>query len=181
MRILLTSGHCQKLDSLFPETVLAVRRLGQADTDAVIKHFCRLDEFDRYTRFFAAASETGIDSIVRRFDWSRTLAVGAFDSHRLIGIAELGWDEGKPPTTAEIAMSVDRKFRNLGLASWLVEEVFDLGRLYGVEKVFATWIGGNDAVGRIMRNIGARAWADGSTWRGEASLDAMPLPPVMDP
>ena len=67
-------------------------------------------------------------------------------------------------------MSVDTKYRKLGLASWLVEEVCKLGRQCGVENVYATWMGENDAVSRIMRNIGASIWLDGSAWRGECRL-----------
>ena len=150
--------------------MFTIRRLGRKDTKKLIEHFQRLGDYDRYKRFFAAVSDIGIETITRRFDWGRSLLVGAFNGELLVGVAELGWGSGEAPTTAEIAMSVDEIYRNRGLASFLVGRVCSLGKTYGVEQVYATWVNGNDAVDRIMKGIGATTRREGSSWRGEGSL-----------
>jgi len=154
------------------------RPLTAQDKGRLTDHFRRMNEVDRYTRFFSAVSDDGIANIVDGFDWTRMLAVGAFRDDLLIGVAELGWEAHSPPMRAELAMSVDRAFRNLGLATWLIEDVCKLGQDQGIREIYATWVGGNDAVGRIMNRFNARVGLDSSVCRGEIDLcaDRSPFP-----
>ena len=117
---------------------ILARPLGIEDSGRLIAHFQRMNELDRYTRFFSAVSDDGIENFVHGFDWTRMLAVGAFKGNRLIGIAEVGWEANKPPSRAELAMSVDREYRNLGLATWLIKDVCKLGWTQGVREIYAT-------------------------------------------
>lgn len=149
---------------------ILARPLGEHDCGRLIAHFRRMNDVDRYTRFFSAVSDDGIANIVHGFTWSRMLAVGAFKNNRLIGVAELGWEANNPQTRAELAMSVDREFRNLGLATWLIRDVCKLGWEQGVREIYATWVGGNDAVGRIMNRFNARLGLDNTVCRGEFDL-----------
>ena len=60
------------------------------------------------------------------------------------------------------------------MASWLVNELFRWGAAIGVQNVHASWVGGNDAVGRIMREYGAEIWLSGNHWRGKVPLLSLP-------
>ncbi|MFT7573465.1 MAG: GNAT superfamily N-acetyltransferase [Paracoccaceae bacterium] len=135
-----------------PATVFRPRTAGPADAPALIRHFQRLGNGDRYNRFFSAMSDDGIRRYVDGFDWSKMLATCVYSEDDLVGVAELGWEKRGAPRRAELALSVDAGSRRRGLATWLVSEVFRTGRQAGVEQVYASWVGGNDAVGRIMRS-----------------------------
>jgi GNAT superfamily N-acetyltransferase len=137
------------------DTVLPPRLVGPGDAPALIEHYRRLNDFDRYTRFF---------------DWSRMIAVCVCSDERLVGVAELGWGDGSSPERAELGVSIDAAFRRRGLASWLVSSLFDVGREVGVETIYASWVGGNDAVGQILRSHGASIWLSGTHWQGELNL-----------
>jgi GNAT superfamily N-acetyltransferase len=158
-------GSRKKVPRTWART-LSLKALSAADSTALIAHFSRLNEFDRYRRFFSAVSQSGVDSFVRQLDWSRMVAVGAFDNQRLIGVAELGWPDLRS-SSGELAISVDRGWRNRGLATWLVREVGRLGYRNGIARMEACWLSDNDSVGRIVRALQGNLRRDGTLWRGE--------------
>jgi len=162
------------------DTVFPTRLAGLGDAPALIEHYRRLGDFDRYTRFFSAMSDDGIDRYVDAFDWSRMIAVCVYSDERLVGVAELGWGDGGSPERAELGVSIDAGFRRRGLASWLVSSLFDAGREAGVEEIYASWVCGNDAVGRILRSHGASIWLSGTHWQGELELRAAKFGAVAD-
>ena len=86
-----TSDNLGKVIELGPITDILARPLTELDLGSLIDHFQRMNEVDRYTRFFSAVSDDGIRNIVDGFDWSRMIAVGAFKNNLLLGVAELGW------------------------------------------------------------------------------------------
>lgn len=153
---------------------LTVETLSAAEAPAISDHLKRLVEIDRYSRFFSAMSDDGIDRYVAGFDWSRMIAVGLYKSDSLIGIAELGWEDGAQNRdgthVAEMAVTVDRAYRHRGIATWLVKEIVQRGRSAGILQMEASWIGGNDSISKIMRGLEAQVWLNGSHWRGVASL-----------
>lgn len=150
---------------------LELRVLSASDAPAIKTHFGKMNDIDRFMRFFSAMSTEGIDRYVDGFDWSRMTATALSDGENLIALAELGWEAGTRPGSAELAVSVDLGFRRRGAATWVVEEVIRQGRLRGIRKMHASWLGGNDAIARIMRDRGAKIWLNGSHWRGETAID----------
>ncbi len=150
------------------------RLAGPQDIPSLLAHYLRLSELDRYTRFFSAMSDEGIERYVDASDWSRMVAVCVYSGDELVGVAELGWDECGKPINAELGVSVEARFRRRGLASWLVYELLRWGAAVGVQNVNASWVGGNDAVGRIMREYGAQIWLSSNHWRGKVSLLSRP-------
>ena len=119
-------------------------------------------------------SDDGIERYADSSDWSRMVAVCVYSGDELVGVAELGWDECGKPINAELGISVEARFRQKGLASWLVYELFRWGAAIGVQNVHASWVGGNDAVGRIVRGYGAEIWLSSNHWRGKVSLLSLP-------
>ena len=150
------------------------RRAGPQDTPFLLAHYLRLNELDRYTRFFSAMSDDGIERYADASDWSRMVAVCVYSGEDLVGVAELGWEECGKPAKAELGVSVEAGFRRRGLASWLVHELFRWGAAIGVQDVHASWVGGNDAVGRIMQEYDAKIWLSCNHWRGQVSLASRP-------
>ena len=153
------------------------RLAGPQDVSSLLAHYLRLSELDRYTRFFSAMSDEGIERYADASDWSRMVAVCVYSGDDLVGVAELGWDVCGKPINAELGVSIEARFRRRGLASWLVHELFRWGAAVGVKNVHASWVGGNDAVGKIMREYGAQVWLSSNHWRGKVSL--LPQPEVV--
>ena len=164
-------SHAETDSLAVPGTTVYRPRIARPeDAPALIRHYRRLGNFDRYKRFFSAMSDDGIRHYVETFDWTRMIAVCVYSDEDLVGVAELGWEERGAPKRAELGISVDAGFRRRGLASWLVCDLVDAGRRAGVESVYASWVGGNDAIGRIMRSFGASIWLSGNHWQGELRL-----------
>ena len=93
-------------------TVYRPRIARPEDAPALIRHYRRLGNFDRYTRFFSAMSDDGIRRYVETFDWTRMIAVCVYSDEHLVGVAELGWEERGAPERAELGISVDAGFRS---------------------------------------------------------------------
>jgi GNAT superfamily N-acetyltransferase len=150
---------------------LTLERLSAADAPAIRDHLKRLGEFDRYSRYFSAMSDDGIERYVDGLDWSRMLATGLYRNDTLIGMAELGWVEtpAEPPV-AELAVTVDQAYRHRGIGTWLVSAAIECGRKSGIGHIEASWIGGNDSIAKIMHRLDAQVWLNGSHWRGIAAL-----------
>ena len=68
----------------------------------LIAHFQRMNEVDRYTRFFSAVSDDGLRNIVNRFDWSRMIAVGP-SGIITFGHSRTWMGSGQSPVRAELA------------------------------------------------------------------------------
>ena len=153
-----------------------IRRLGPQDSEAIVEHYRRLDENDRYLRFFRIASEASIRSFVEGFDWSRTILVGALVDGVVCGLGEIGWSEASGPFVAEFAISVDRDWRHRGLAGWLMDAACDIAFREGVHAVEVRWLSGNDPVHRLVRRRGGTIQREGSVLLGTFYTDRAARP-----
>jgi len=153
-----------------PVTEFRSRSAGPQDASALINHFQRLNVVDRYNRFFSPQSDEALQRYVETFDWTRMVATVVFSEDKLVGVAELGWDEKDVPQQAELALSVNLGFRHSGLATWIVSEVLQAGRRAGVHKIYASWLGGNDAISKIMQGYGATISPSANHWIGSFCL-----------
>ncbi len=149
---------------------LVLRPLGQSDACHILRHFRDFDAADRYSRFFSSKSDAGLQNFVESFDWDRMLAIGAFDGDRLVGVAELGWEQDDEGSLAELAFSVSPEWRHRGIGTWVTRHLCALACEVGVRRIYAIWIGENTPAYRIMRSLGARIGRDGKVMRGEVDI-----------
>jgi RimJ/RimL family protein N-acetyltransferase len=154
---------------------LELRPLDVSDARAILRHFEQFDPSDRFSRFFSSRSDAGLELFVEGFDWSRMIAVGAFAKDRLVGLAELGWEDGDDGSLAELAFSVSPDWRNRGIGTWVARRACHEARERGVCRIFAVWLGDNAAAFRLMRALGAWIARDGQIMRGELDLASRPL------
>lgn len=89
-----------------------------------------------------------------------------------MGIGELG-RENQQSSSEEVAFSVEEKWREKGLATWLINEVVKKGRYLGIKRSCATWLPGNDAVRRIITSQGGKCWHEGALSRGDFVIDPL--------
>jgi len=159
-------------DWLSPVIGLDICLLDSRHAAQIVDHYCRLDPDDRYRRFFSATSDEVIRTLVSSWDWQRTVAVGARRGDRLVGLCEIGWERDHGPARAELGLSVDRDMRNRGLATWLTRACLEAAMARGVRTLEARWLWENDAVAKIMRQLGAEIGMHESFMVGRASLVA---------
>lgn len=132
-----------------PGLPLAVVRLRAADRAAVARHLLALDGDDRYSRFGAAIRDEGIRRHVAGLDFERDLLLGLGAAEGLVGLAHVGCGGGD---LAELALSVARPWRRLGLARTLFGLAVPGASRRGMAG-FAC-IHGHAATLRIARSLG---------------------------
>src|SRR3954468_5207842 len=97
-------------------TAVLVRRLGPADRDAVLRLHAELPIGDRYLRFFSAATAQ-FDELADLVVSDASVAVGAFRSDELVGVAHYRREPaGTPP---EVAAAVRHDQQHNGVATLL--------------------------------------------------------------
>ncbi|RZQ65912.1 bifunctional GNAT family N-acetyltransferase/acetate--CoA ligase family protein [Amycolatopsis suaedae] len=134
--------------------IATARPLGPADADAVRTLHERLNERDRYFRFFGSAPR-GLDALARRIATGpddRRAAVGCFLHDELIGVAH--FERFPESDDAEIAMVVAAGARHRGVATLLVEHLVSLARQAGVRRFVAETLAENDAVTSVLTQLG---------------------------
>lgn len=142
---------------------LVFRLLWWFERDALETHLLRLNEEDRYRRFGAHVSDAGIRSRARRMQRPGTVMLAALVDGKVRGTAEIDFAAtGATKRSAEIALTVERAFRGLGIGSRL----FAAGRLLaenrGADQLVLTTQADNAAMQRIARSHGMEWHRDGS-------------------
>src|SRR6185369_15347703 len=99
-------------------TVVLVRRLGLTDREAVLRLHAELPPDDRYLRFFSAGTAQ-LDQLAYLVVSDSAVAVGAFRSGELVGVAHYRREPaGTPP---EVAVVVRHDQQHRGVATLLLE------------------------------------------------------------
>jgi len=148
----------------------SVRRLGPADSPAILDHFRRLDAEASYHRFFGAVSDHALSAYVGGFDWSRQIVLGAERDGCLCALSEIGWSGTPEGSSGEFAVSVDAAARHLGIAGWLLDAVSAAAAAEGLRTLEGNWLAENYPVYRLMRRRGAAIRQSGSTMTGLIAL-----------
>ena len=139
-------------------TVILVRRLGPADREAVLRLHAELPLDDRYLRFFSAGT-AGFDELADLIVGEASVAVGAFRSDELVGVAHYRREAaGTPP---EVALVVRHDQQHRGVATLLLEYLLAVARSEGITQVDAAVLAVNHDVsgvddGHFLRAAGRR-------------------------
>ncbi|WP_338051570.1 GNAT family N-acetyltransferase [Pseudonocardia acidicola] len=135
-------------------TPVLVRRLGADDLAEVERLHRELPLDDHYLRFFTA-SRAGSDTAARSIVGPDSVAVGAFRSARLIGVAHYRRSgEGTAPEDPEIAFAVAHDQQHKGVATLLLEHLTSLARLRGVRRLVADVLAINYDMLRVFADAG---------------------------
>ncbi|WIX75624.1 GNAT family N-acetyltransferase [Amycolatopsis carbonis] len=123
-----------------------VRTLRPADADAVLALHTRLDERDRYFRFFGPMP-SAMDSLANRIagePGDTHAGLGCFLEGDLAGVAHYERHAGS--AEAEIALVVDGTHRAHGIATLLLEHLVATARAAGIERFIAEVLAENAKV-----------------------------------
>ncbi|WP_213572857.1 GNAT family N-acetyltransferase [Rhodococcus sp. USK13] len=137
---------------------VTVRRLLADDHDAVRRLHERLDEHDRYMRFFAVrpAHLAELAESLCRQDPAH-YALGAFVGDTLVGVANyvsLDADVDAAPSVVEFALVVDHAYRMHGVGTALLTRLVQHATACGIEEMRAEVLTENASVLALIRDQG---------------------------
>jgi GNAT superfamily N-acetyltransferase len=151
---------------------IAYRKLWPTDSPLVLAHFRRLDDAALHGRFLGAGSRARARRHGRALDWTRTVLVGAFAGGRLRGLGELHL--GADAESAEIALSVEARFRQLGIGSELLRRLVNAARNRGIHRIHLLCFADNLGMRRMIGKLDGKVRIEA----GEGEGAIAPLPPT---
>lgn len=153
--------------SLSESNVLFYRHLNAANRNEIKMHLEDLDSDDRRARFLHSTSNETILSYVERIDFTRDTVFGAYINPNnivlkpvLIGMAHIIYI--KPPKIAEIALSVDIKYRRTGCGFALIQEAIRNTKDKEYSLIKMTCLANNTSMINLAKKIGFSIYFDES-------------------
>ncbi|BAX92946.1 GNAT family N-acetyltransferase [Mycobacterium shigaense] len=133
---------------------ITLRRLGADDADAILALHQHLSDRDRYFRFFTLNPIDLRQLITKMTEPAQGwYALGAFDGHRLIGVANYVVTPDDPQV-AEIAATVAHENHSLGAGTALLEHLARIARTDEVKRFVADVLCVNDLMLKVLADIG---------------------------
>jgi acetyltransferase len=140
-------------------TPIVLRPIRLEDEGAMVRFHSTLSEDSLYQRYF------GLSSLSQRTDHSRLIRVclNDFDcqmavvavkagSEEILGVGRLG--RARESKTAEFALLVSDAWQHRGLGGALLDQLMEIGRTEGVERLTAVVLQGNSAMANLCREKG---------------------------
>lgn len=133
-----------------------IRRLGPQDHAEVCAHLARLGAGDLYARFSQPMNAVALENFCRGVSWLRTYLLGYFVDDEIHGIGELRLERYREPDVAELALSIEQEFQNLGIGTELFRRLLLLARNRGLRGVWFQYRMENLRLKRIAEKFGAK-------------------------
>jgi GNAT superfamily N-acetyltransferase len=136
--------------------VATYRKLWPIERAQLRVHFLRLGSASRQMRFGHAVSDRYVEDYCGTFHGFATLVYGAFVAGELRAAAELHVVPDIWPLEAELALSVEDAWQDLGLGTELMSRILLAARNRGVGKLTMTCLSENRRMRRIAQKHHAR-------------------------
>jgi RimJ/RimL family protein N-acetyltransferase len=138
---------------LLDGSVISIRRLDEGDIRAIVRLHKHLSDLERYMRFFVvhpAFLKALAESLTERDKGH--CGLGAFDSGRLIGVAN--YVVSNNPEVAEVAVAVAHGHHLRGVATALLQQLAKIALRNGIRTFTADVLAGNTAMLRVLSDAG---------------------------
>jgi RimJ/RimL family protein N-acetyltransferase len=138
--------------------------LGEAHTQAILKHLIALSEHDRYLRFGYMATDEHIDRYVKNLNFARDEIYGIFNRNLdIVAMAHLALIKAPGHEfNSEFGVSVSAYARGRGYGGRLFERAVIHARNEKVYQMYIHALSENAPMIRIARKAGATIERDGS-------------------
>ena len=142
----------------------AIRSLGVAHRQRIIRHLLALEESDRHLRFGYIANEEQIRKYVEGINFERDDLFGIYNRRlELIAMTHVAYSVDKDfSSCAEFGVSVLKRYRSRGCGSILFQRAIVHARNEGVQMLFIHALTENKSMIHIARKAGASVENDGS-------------------
>ncbi|HSA83164.1 MAG TPA: GNAT family N-acetyltransferase [Geminicoccaceae bacterium] len=147
-----------------------IRKLRVGERDKVRNHLLRLEGPDRQLRFGGHVNSARIAAYCAELDFSRALVLGYLVEGEVRAIGELKRLAGRWPRTAEIAISVERRFQGCGVGSKLLRGLIVAARNRLFQRLYMVCLIDNSRMTRLARRFDGRLKVD----RGEVEARIEP-------
>lgn len=151
-------------------TKITLRGLMPEDAAQHVAHLQRLNPEDRQLRFQAAMSDEGIARYSDHIDWDQTLAFGVFADDTLRGIGELFPEPNGHE--AEVSVSVERDFQQMGLGRLLVVALILAAKRLGIRKIKMFYLIENEGMRNLSEALGGRSYLEEGMMVAEIAVPA---------
>lgn len=144
-----STATCRLLDG----RLISLRRLDNADAEAVVALHQRLSDRDRYFRFFThhpAHLNELLSKLTEHKDGQ--YALGAFDGNRLIGVAS--YAVGTDPTIADVAIVIAHEDHALGVGTALLKRLAQIAKARGIRRFSADVLAENYLMLAVVSDFG---------------------------
>jgi RimJ/RimL family protein N-acetyltransferase len=150
---------------------VALRRLTDADGDALIEAVHCADAFDLRRRFMGhPPPDHVVIRLLHAADGIHDSVLGAFDvDGRVVGVAQFDRRDDLP--TAEFAIEVATGWQRCGLGAAMLRELASLAMSCGVVQFTAVYFADNTPIIRLMRSTGCTRWLGSECGASTAELD----------
>lgn len=136
---------------------LPVLPLGEANREAMRRHFLGLEAEDLRLRFAHAIGEATLLRYIDAIDFGRDAVFGVFDGElELVGVAHLALSGAE----AEFGVSVSPGHRGKGVGTALYRRAYEHCRNHGIRTLFVHCLKENAPMMRIARKAGMQIVLD---------------------
>lgn len=144
--------------------------LGKADIPLLVEHLTGLDDKGRHDRFNGVLDTDGIADYARRCIHPGVMVIAAQKDGHVIGIAEL---HPANMEIAEVAFSVDAKWRGHGIGAALFALILEAAWSRGLASLEITTHADNDAMKKLARKFGAELIFDHGDGTARIDLEGL--------
>lgn len=130
-----------------------IRRLLPGDAGRLADHLKRLDADARRLRFGATLTDEAVDDYVRRIDWLRSLQFAQVEDGEIRATCQLAWRDPLWPSSAELAISVERPLQDRGIGSELMRRTLVAARNRNIRHVDMICLAENAKMRHIARKF----------------------------
>jgi len=157
---------------------LRIASLDDSDKEFIKTHLKSLSTTDRYMRFWATISDSVIDKYVDNLDLKNSKGFGIYGEggEKLVAFVHVSEVERNGNhNRAELGISVDENYRELGLARRLMDRSVNYCKANDIDTLFISCLRENKKMQRMATNAGLRVVLDHDEAIAELKLDEMEL------
>jgi GNAT superfamily N-acetyltransferase len=151
-----------------------IRRLDRQEMPLLREHLLRLDTESRHDRFNGFADESFIDRYAAKCATDGTIVIAYLEGGEALAAAELHPADGDNSPLPEVAFSVERKVRRMGVGSVLFRRLIAEGKRKGYDSLRITTGAQNEAMRSLANKFGAHLTFRHGESTGEIDLRKQP-------
>jgi GNAT superfamily N-acetyltransferase len=141
---------------------LVYRKLLPSEKVKVREHFLRLEKEDRRLRFFGQVGDAFIESYCSEILVTDYAVLGCFVDGELRAVGELHSEAHLWNRAAEVAITVERPFQNLGIGTEILRQLIRMARNRSIETLHLFCLLENTKMQKVARKAGgALKFAEG--------------------